>query len=75
LVAGALAHSRERHVVLVAPRPPRARWRLLARRMRRKILYLPLQRFSGQTIERLRHFHVLNGREVRTWAAPFVREF
>ena len=75
LVAGALAHSRERHVVLVAPRPPRARWRLLARRMGRKILYLPLHRFSGQTIERLRHFHVLNGREVRTWAAPFVREF
>jgi hypothetical protein len=75
LVAGALAHSRERHVVLVSPRPPRARWRLLARRMGRKILYIPLRRFSGQTIERLRHFHVLNGREVRTWAAPFVRDF
>jgi len=75
LVAGALAHSRERHVVLVAPRPPRARWRLLARRMGRKILYLPLHRFSGRTIERLRHFHVLNGREVRSWAAPFVRDF
>ena len=75
LVAGALLHSRERHVVLVAPRPPRARWRLLARRMRRKLLYIPLQRFSGQTIERLRHFHVLNGHEVRSWAAQFVREF
>ena len=74
-MAGALAHSSERHVVLVAPRPPRARWRLLARRMGRKIVYLPLARFSGRTIERLRHFHVLNGREVRSWAAPFVRDF
>jgi hypothetical protein len=75
LVAGALLHSRERHVVLVAPRPPRARWRLLGRRLHRKLLYIPLQRFSGQTIDRLRHFHVLNGHEVRSWAAQFVREF
>ncbi len=75
LVAGALLHSRERHVVLVAPRPPRARWRLLARRLRRKLLYIPLGRFSGQTIERLRHFHVLNGQEVRSFAAHFIRDF
>jgi len=75
LVAGALLHSRESHIVLVAPRPPRARWRLLARRWRKRILYIPLQRFSGQTVERLRHFHVLNGHEVRTWAAHFVRQF
>jgi hypothetical protein len=67
-------HSRERHIVLVSPRPPRARWRLLARRLRRRILYIPLKRFSGQTVERLRHFHVLNGREVRSYAARFVRE-
>jgi len=75
LVAGALLHSSERHIVLVAPRPPRTRLRLLARRWRKRILYIPLQRFSGQTVERLRHFHVLNGHEVRTWAAPFVRKF
>jgi hypothetical protein len=75
LVAGALLHSRERHVMLVAPRPPRARWRLLARRLRRKLLYIPLGRFSGQTIERLRHFHVLNGQEVRSFAAHFIRDF
>ncbi len=75
LVAGALLHSRERHVVLVAPRPPRARWRLLARRLRRKLLYIPLSRFSGQTIERMRHFHVLNGQEVRSFASNFIRDF
>lgn len=75
LVAGALLCSSERHVVLVAPRPPRAAWRLLARHLRRKIVYIPLSRFSGQTIERLRHFHVLNGREVRSYAAQFVRDF
>jgi hypothetical protein len=75
LVAGALLHSQERHVILVAPRPPRAAWRLLARKLRRKIVYIPLSRFSGQTIERLRHFHVLNGREVRSYASQYIREF
>lgn len=75
LVAGALLHSQERVVVLVGPRPPRTRWRLLARRLRKRILYIPLKRFSGHTVDRLRHFHVLNGHEVRSWAARFVRDF
>jgi hypothetical protein len=75
LVAGALLHSSQRHVVLVAPRPPRTRWRLLARRLRRKLLYIPLGRFSGRTIEQLRHFHVLNGQEVRSYASHFIRDF
>jgi hypothetical protein len=75
LVAAALMHSRERNVVIVAPRAPRGRWRLLARRLRRHIVHIPLGRFSGQTVERLRHFHVLNGQEVRSYAARFIREF
>jgi hypothetical protein len=75
LVAAALMHSSERNVVLVAPRPPRARWKILARRLRRRLLYIPLGRFSGQMIERLRHFHVLNGQEIRSYAADFIRDF
>ena len=42
-------------------RQPAARrrpsWRRLARRFGRKIVHLPLKRFSGQLIERLRTFH------------------
>ncbi len=75
LVAAALFHSSERHVALVSPRPPRARWRLIARRFKRRLVYLPLGRFSGQTVERLRHFHVLNGHQVRSYATRFIREF
>jgi hypothetical protein len=74
LVAGALLHSRERRVVLVAPAPPPASWRRLARRLRRQLVHIPLQRFSSSTIERLRHFHVLNGRNVRSYAARFIRD-
>jgi hypothetical protein len=74
LLAGALLHSTERHVALVSPKAPPASWRRLARCFGRKIIHLPLQRFSGQTVERLRVFHVLNGRQVRSYAADFIRD-
>ena len=28
-----------------------------------------------QTLDRLRHFHVLNGQEVRSYAAKYIRDF
>jgi hypothetical protein len=74
LLAGAFLHSRERHVAVVSPRPPSASWRRLARRFGRKIVHLPLKRFGGQLIERLRRFHVLNGKVVRSYAADFIRD-
>ena len=75
LLAGALFHSRERRIALVAPHPPLARWRRIARRYGKQIVYIPIKRFSMQTIDRLRRFHVLNGREVRSYAAKFIRDF
>ena len=74
LLSGAFLHSRERHVAVVCPRPPSASWRRLARRFDRKIVHLPLKRFGGLLIERLRRFHVLNGKVVRSYAADFIRD-
>ena len=74
LLAGALLHSREPHVALVSPVRPLARWRRLARRFRKQLIPIPLSRFSGQTVDRLRRFHVLNGHEVRSYAAKFIQE-
>ena len=74
LLAGALLNSRERHVALVSPKPPPASWRRLAKRFGRKLVHVPLKRFGGQLIERLRRFHVLNGKQVRSYAAEFIRE-
>ncbi len=74
LVAGALLHSQERHVALVSPTPPRLRWRQLARRFGKRLLFIPLHRFSGQTVDRLRRFHVLNGHGIRSYAARFIQE-
>ncbi|GKS58378.1 hypothetical protein YTPLAS18_19050 [Nitrospira sp.] len=73
LLAGASCHSQESHVVLVSPHPPRARWRQIARRYRKRLIPVPLGRFSGQTVDRLRRFHVLNGHDVRSYAARFIR--
>jgi hypothetical protein len=74
LLAGALLHSREPHIAVVSPARPPARWRLLARRFRKRLIPIPLSRFSSQTVDRLRRFHVLNGHEVRSYAARFIRE-
>jgi hypothetical protein len=74
LLAAAFLHSHERHVAVVSPRPPLASWRRLARRYGRKIVPLPLHRFGGQLTERLRRFHVLDGKTVRSYAADFIRD-
>lgn len=74
LLAGACAHSQEEYVAVVSPVPLKARWRGIAKRYGRKLVPLPLHRFSGQTIARLRQFHVLNGHEIRSYAARFIRE-
>ena len=75
LLAGALLHSREKRVVLVAPKPPQLVWRQLARRYRKQLVFLPMKRFSAATIDRLRRFHVLNSREVRSYAGRYIRDF
>jgi hypothetical protein len=61
-------------VAVVSPRPPAATWRRLARRYGRKVVHMPLKKFGGQLIERLRTFHVLNGKIVRSYAAEFIRD-
>jgi len=74
LLAAAFMHSNERHVAVVSPGIPSAAWRRLARKFGRKIVHLPIKRFGGQLLERLRTFHVLNGKNVRSYAAEYIRD-
>ena len=74
LLAAAFLHSNDRHVAVVSPKIPPGSWRRLARRFGRKIVHLPLKRFGGQLLERLRTFHVLNGKQVRSYAADYIRD-
>jgi hypothetical protein len=73
LLAAACLHSRSRHIVLLSPLPPGAGWRRLARHFHRRWVHLPLGQFSDSTIQQLRLLHVLNGKEVRSYAAQFIR--
>ncbi|MCE3221990.1 MAG: uncharacterized protein K0S58_170 [Nitrospira sp.] len=74
LIAAGAAHSRETHLALVTPVSPKARWRQIAKQFGRRLVPIPMSRFSGQMIDRLRRFHVLNGHEIRSFAAQFIRE-
>lgn len=73
LLAGACLHSKERHIAVLSEFPPGAGWRRLAKRYGKKLVHVPLGRFSQETIQRLRMVHVLNGHEVRSFAAHFIR--
>ncbi|MSR57886.1 MAG: hypothetical protein EXS05_09450 [Planctomycetaceae bacterium] len=74
LVAAACRHSRERHIALLSHAPPGAGWRRLARRFGRKLVHVPLSHFSQETVQQLRLVHVLNGRQIRSYAADFIRK-
>ncbi len=73
LAAGCL-HSHHRHIALLSYAPPGAGWRRMARRFGKKIVHVPLHHFSQETVEQLRLVHVLNGKQVRSYAADFIRK-
>lgn len=74
LIEAAVAHTREKHITVVSPTIPTTRWRQLARHYKKHIIHIPLKRFSNQTLEKVRRFHVLNGKEIRTFASKFIQD-
>jgi hypothetical protein len=74
LLAGACIHSRERHIAVLSESPPGIAWRRVAKHFGKKLLHVPLKRFSQATVQQLRMVHVLNGHEIRSFAAHFIRK-
>ena len=74
LLAAACYHAEERHIALLSFAPPGAAWRRLAKKFGKKLIHVPLGRFSQETVQQLRMFHVLNGQRVRSYAAEFIRK-
>ncbi|HAB14266.1 MAG TPA: hypothetical protein DCE47_21490 [Planctomycetaceae bacterium] len=74
LLAAACHYSRERHIAVLSHAAPGAAWRRIARQHGRKLIHVPLGRFSQETVSRLRQVHVLNGQEIRSFAAHFIRK-
>ncbi|MCR9116597.1 MAG: hypothetical protein NXI22_06570 [bacterium] len=74
LLAAACHHADARQIALVSPLPPGAGWRRLARRFKKQWVHMPLSQFNDGVIQQLRMVHVLNGHEVRSFAADFIRK-
>ena len=74
LVAAACFHARERHVALLAAKPPNAAFRKIARRFHRQLVHIPISSFNSAMIQQLRMVHVLNGHQIRSYAEHFIRK-
>ncbi|WP_425613883.1 hypothetical protein NA78x_003727 [Anatilimnocola sp. NA78] len=74
LLAAACLHSSCPQIALLSAAPPGAGWRKLAQRYGKKFVHLPLNGFSDATIQQLRMVHVLNGKQVRSYAEHFIRK-
>ena len=74
LAYGALLFSREKIIPYVAAKKPGVRLTGLAKKFKKRFVWIPLSAFSMETIRKLRTFHVLNGKTVRSWAARFIGE-
>ena len=74
VLAAACLHSQCPQIALLSPLPPGAGWRRLAQRFKKKWIHVPLGQFSDSTIQQLRMVHVLNGHQIRSFAAHFIRK-
>lgn len=72
LTFGALMFSQEKTVAYVCAKAPTLRLRTMAAQFKKHLVWIPLSSFSNETLNKLRRFHVLNGKEVRTWASRFI---
>lgn len=73
LLGAACLHSQCKHIALLSSAPPGHAWRQIAKLFKKSWVHLPLGKFSDTTIQNLRMVHVLNGKEIRSHAADFIR--
>lgn len=73
LIAAACMYSAGRQIALLSALPPGGGWRRLARRHQKTLVHVPTSSFSEEQVQQLRMVHVLNGREVRSYAEEFIR--
>lgn len=74
LIAAGCYYSEERHVALLSAAPPGTLFKRIAKKYGKKLVHVPLNRFSQATIQQLRLAHVLNGQKIRSFAADFIRK-
>ncbi len=74
LIAAACLHSRSKQIALLSSLPPGAGWKRLAHRHKKQLVHVPLTNFSDEQVQQLRMVHVLSDKQVRSYAADFIRK-
>lgn len=73
LIAAACLYSRSKQVALLSPLPPGGAWRRMARHYKKQLVHVPMSGFSDEQVQHMRRVHVLGGKDVRSYAAEFIR--
>jgi hypothetical protein len=72
LLLAAIDYSTKRHVVYVAPNPPRSIFRSIASRMGRQLVYIPIGQLSPQKLKKIRVVHILDSHRRRGDASDYI---
>lgn len=72
LLTAAIDYSVQPLITYVAAKPPRTALKSYARRYGKKIIYLPIGQLSPITLNKLRVFHVLDGKDKRNIAGEYI---
>lgn len=72
LIYGAMLFSNEKNIAYVSSKKPSIDLKNIARKLKKHLIWLPLSTFSNETLRKLRRFHILNGKNVRSWANRFI---
>jgi hypothetical protein len=72
LLMSAIDYAVQPLVTYVAAKPPRTALKSYARRFGKKVVYLPIGQLSPTTLNKLRVFHVLDGRDKREVAGDYI---
>ena len=72
LLMAAIDYCLEKHVVYVASTPPTGWCRDIAERYGKNIIYIPIGTIPPATLKKIRKFHVLDGHDVRAYAAEYL---
>lgn len=72
LLYSAIHYSVDRYLGYIAPNPPSEVLKRFAHKKGVEIIYVALNSFSSDTVNKLRHFHVLGDKRLRTIADRYI---
>jgi len=72
LLAAGIDYAMQPAIVYVAAAPPRSQLKSYARRFGKKIVFIPIGQLSPITLNKLRVFHVLDGKDKRKIADEYI---